>query len=266
MLHGQNDLQFSYECKDGFDSPIYSIIKLRSPKGNICQLFADTVHQYDYSQKNYLKEQGKYVLMINFSSDKYEKDSICYDFEITGNEINVEVSIDFEYKGKYYKEGEYWIKKEKVPQGYIRVYKFYKAPKTIEISLADKMESTDYYKGPFFKLKNNSNDTIYGVHLPGYFWGTLSFMKNDSVIVKRIGMLDYEFVDSPPLYPDSTKISTVGSFGLYKKLPPHKYKYELLFSKKNISQGIGILLDKNAFVWWAGTKDYYQLNYDFEVE
>lgn len=265
-LYGQNDFRFSYECKEGFNSSIYSIIELKSPKDNIYQLFADTADNYDYSQKNYFKEQGKYVLMIYFYSDKYKKDSINYDFYINGVEINVDISIDFRYTEKYYKEGENWIKKEKVPQGYISVNKYYKAPKSIEISLNDKIESNDYYKGPFFNLKNNSNDTIYGVHLPGYFWGTLFFVKNDTSTVERIGTIDYEFVDSPPLFPDSTKIATVGSFGLYKRLPPFKYKYELLLSKKWESPGIGVFLDKADFVWWAGTKEYYKLNYDFEIK
>lgn len=66
------------------------------------------------------------------------------------------------------------------------------------------------------KIKNNSKDTLYGEYLPGYFWGTLSYIRNDSILATRTGRIDYTFDNPPPLYPDSVKIATVGSFGLTK--------------------------------------------------
>lgn len=273
-LYGQSDLGFSYEYSRGgllrsdsnFDSFVFSKIKIRFPKGNIYQLFQDTVNKYEYSKRNFFQEQGEYTLMIYFYSDKYGKDSIDYKFEISGKEIKVDISVSFYYSGKYYKDGEYWIKKEKVPQGHVSVFKYVASPKSIEISLNNVKESNEYYKGPFFNLKNNSNDTIYGVHLPGYFWGKLFLIENDSIVFERIGTIDDMFENSPPLYPDSTKIAMVGSFGIYKQLPPFKYRYELLLSKKWESLGIGVFLDKDDFVWWAGTKEFYKLTYDFEVK
>lgn len=273
-LYGQNDLGFFYNYDRGllnhsdqsFDSPIFSKIKLRFPNGNICQLFADTVSRYDFSRKNFFKEQGDYILKIYFSSDKYGKDSIDYQFGISGKEIKVDISISFYYDGKYYKNGDYWEKKEKVPQCHVSVFKYVPCPESIAISLNKVKESNEFYKGPFFDLKNNSKDTIYGVYLPGYFWGKLFFTRDDSTIVEKMGTIDEMFGDSPPLYPDSTKIAMVGSFGLFKQLPPLKYRYELLLSNKWESLGVGVFLDKDDFVWWAGTKEYYKLTYDFEVK
>jgi hypothetical protein len=267
-VFGQSDLLFEYEYSN-FIAPIYSRIELKFPNGKNKKIFSDTLSMFEYSQKNYLDETGKYTLKISFNSDKYGQDSINYDFELNGKETNIDISIKFDYNGKYYKEGDFWIKKEKVPQGYIRVFKYYKAPESIQICINEGFESNEYYKGPFFTLKNNTTDTIYGEHLPGYFWGTLFFLNEDfSVKKKWIGTIDYMFVDSPPLYPDSSKVATVGSFGVLKKLPPHKYKYELLYSTKYQSsgKGIGVYEDKRLFVWWAGTKEYYKIIYQFEIE
>ena len=118
----------------------------------------------------------------------------------------------------------------------------------------------------YFIIKNNSKDTLYGEHLPGYFWGTLSYRKNDSTLFTKIGILDYMFVDSPPLYPDSIKYATVGSFGLTKKLVPFEYRFEVMLADKRQSQGIGVYKELKHIIWWAGTKNYYKLKYDFKVD
>ena len=63
----------------------------------------------------------------------------------------------------------------------------------------------------------------------------------------RTGILDYEFVDSPPLYPDSTKIASVGSFGIRKKLVSFDYRFEVMLAKKWQSIGIGIYEENQNF-------------------
>ncbi len=102
--------------------------------------------------------------------------------------------------------------------------------------------------------------------MPGYFWGALSYIRNDSILATKIGILDYEFVASPPLYPDSTKLATVGSFGLTKKLMPFNYRFEVMLADKWQSQGIGVYKERQNIDWWAGTKNYYKLKYDFKVD
>jgi hypothetical protein len=32
------------------------------------------------------------------------------------------------------------------------------------------------------------------------------------------------------------------------------------------SQGIGVYKELKHIIWWAGTKNYYKLKYDFEVD
>lgn len=265
-LHGQNELLFIFECAEAIKSPIETRVLLKFPNGSISNLFSDFKTKYDFTDKEYFTSKGKYVLSIYFSAGKYGQDSIVYDFELKGNEIKTTISVDFDFRERLIKKGNLFGKSDSVLNGYVRINKYYIAPETIEISFDKGNMGTEYYKGPFFKMKNNSTDTIFGEHLPGYFWGTLSYLRNDSTYMTRTGILDYEFVDSPPLYPDSTKIASVGSFGLRGKLVPFDYRFEVMLSKEWQSLGIGIYEEHKNFIWWAGTKEYYKLTHDFKIE
>ena len=265
-LHGQNDLQFSFECEEAINSPIETKVLIKLPDGRISNLYSDSITKYNFADKENFASKGKYGLSIYFGAEKYGQDSIVYDFELNGNEIKTIISVDFDFRERLIKKGSIYEKGDSVLNGYVRINKYYIAPETIEISFDKENMGTEYYKGPFFKVKNNSTDTIFGEHLPGYFWGTLSYLRNDSTYMTRTGILDYEFVDSPPLYPDSTKIASVGSFGLTKKLIPIDYRFEVMLAKEWQSTGIGIYKEHENFIWWAGTKEYYKLTHDFKIE
>jgi len=266
-LYGQNDLHFSYECKDKTISPIKTKIILKSPNKAIFNLFVDTVSSFVFSEKNYFKSKGNYTLSIFYVTDNHGKDSIDYDFAISGNEIYTDISIGFDYSERLIKNGDIYIKGEKVINGDIRLNKYYNAPKSIDIALDNENLGDEYYKGPFFKIKNNLKDTLYGVYLPGYFWGKLSWMRNDSILKTIIGTIDLQFVDSPPLYPDSIKYATVGSFGLVNNLRPFEYRFEVMLTDDNWqSHGIGVYKELKQTVWWAGTKNYYKIKYDFKID
>ncbi|MBB6461858.1 hypothetical protein [Flammeovirga kamogawensis] len=265
-LHGQNVLQFSIESGEAIKSPIESSVLLKFPDGRISKLYSDSKSKYDFIDKEYFTSKGKYILSIYFIAEKYGQDSIEYDFELNGDEIKTTISVNFDFKERLIEKGNIYEKGEEVLNGYVRINKYYNAPKTIELSIDNENIGTEYYNGPFFKIKNNSTDTLYGEHLPGYFWGTLSYLRNDSTLMTRIGILDYNFIDSPPLYPDSTKITSVGSFGLRNKLVPFDYRFEVLLAKKWQSTGIGIYEEHKSFSWWAGTKEFYKLDLDFKIE
>jgi len=265
-LHGQNELQFSYECEEAIKSSIETKVLIKLPDGRISNLYSDSKTKYDFTDKENFASKGKYGLSIYFGAEKYGQDSIVYDFELNGNEIKTIISVDFDFRERLIKKGNIYEKGDSVLNGYVRINKYYIAPETIVISFDKENMGTEYYKVPFFKIKNNSTDTIFGEHLPGYFWGTLSYLRNDSTHMTRTGILDYEFVDSPPLYPDSTKIASVGSFGLSRKLVPFDYRFEVMLAKEWQSIGIGIYEEHKNFIWWAGTKEYYKLTYDFKIE
>jgi len=241
---------------------------LKLPGNKTYELFSDTTNEYVYSAKNFFKSKGKYTILIYFEAEKYGNDAINYNFELNGTEINTMISVSFDFSERYHKKGDIYKKGEKILNGYIRINKYYEAPQTVNIEPDKELKGDEFYKGPFFKIRNNSKDTLYGEHFPGYFWGTLSYMRNDSILFTRIGTLDYNFGGSPPLYPDSTKIATVGSFGYKNKLIPFEYRYEVLYGKKyqSLGNGIGKYEEKDNFCWWAGTKEYYKLKYDFKIE
>lgn len=266
-IFGQSDIRFSYECKDDIITPVKTRILLKFPDESIFNLLIDTVTKYNYSEKFFFKSNGKYTLSVWFETEKNCKDSIDYEFELNGSEINTEISVKFRYKNRYIKERTIYVEGEKVLNGYIQIEKYYNASKLIDIKFDKEILGNEFYTGPFFKIKNNSKDTLYGEHLPGYFWGTLSYLRNDSVFFTRIGTLDYNFVNSPPLYPDSTKYATIGSFGITNKLAPFEYRFEVMLVKgKWESKGVGIYKELQDFVWWAGMKEYYKLKYDFKID
>jgi len=265
-LYGQNGIEFSYKCENEIKRPFNSRILLKLPKNKTQKLFSDTINDYHFKTKNFLKIQGKCTISIFFEAEKYGKDSIDYNFELNGNEINTEISVRFDYSERLVKKGEIYEKGEKVLNGYIEVANYYKAPNSINIELDKNHMGDEYYKGPFFRIKNNSKDTFYGEHLPGYFWGTLSFLRNDSILTTRYGTIDYMFVDSPPLYPDSTKIATVGSFGYRSRLLPFDYRFNVMLAKKYQSIGVRVFDERKNFVWWADTKEFYKLTYDFKID
>jgi hypothetical protein len=152
--------------------------------------------------------------------------------------------------------------------GHIVVTKYYKPAQNIEIQYIKMKDPDEYYKEPFFLLKNNSNDTIYGEYLPGYFWGAISYLREDSTWTNQFGgQIDYNFSSRPPLYPDSTTIASVASFGWRNNLPKMHYKYRVLYSiNKFYGHGLSKYLEKQSFVWWADTKSFYRLSYEFDIK
>lgn len=265
-LYGQNGLHFSYECKDKILSPAKAKIILKFSEKEIFSWSTDTASNFAFSKRNYFKSIGKYTLSISFETKSYGKNSVNYNFDINGNEINTDISVVFDYRERLIKKGDIFIKGKKVINGYVRLNKYYRAPKSIDITLDKENWGNEDYKGPFFKIKNNSSDTLYGEYLPGYFWGTLSYIRNDSILLTKIGILDYNFDDAPPLFPDAIKYASVGSFGLTNKLLPFEYRFEVLLSNKSQSPGIGVYKELQNIVWWAETKKYYKLTYDFKVD
>lgn len=265
-LHGQNGVQFSFECKGEIEQSFVSQILIKLPNGKIKRLYKDTISNYEVLDKENFDIKGKYSLSIFFKAEKYGQDSIEYDFELKGNEVKTTISIVFDVKRELLKNEDIYEGGEKKLNGYIRINKYYNAPKTINILFDRDNIDAEYSAGPLFEIKNNSTDTLYGEHLPGYFWGTLSYLRNDSLCFTRVGILDYEFVDSPPLYPDAVKFASVGSFGLTKELIPFDYRFEVLLAKKWQSKGIGVFEEHDKFIWWAGTKEFYKLTHDFKIE
>ncbi len=267
-LYGQNDLYFSYKCRDKALSPFKAKILLKSPDNEIFNLITDTISNFVFSGKNYFKSIGNYTLLITYSTENYGNDSIDYDFDISGTEIKTDISIEFDYKERLIKKGGIFIKGEKVINGYIKVNKYYNAPKLIDNAIDNEYLGDEYFKDPIFKIKNYSEDTLSGEYLLGNFWGTLYYKKHDSTLFTKIGTLDYMFVESPAtaLYPDSIKYVTAILFRLTKNLVPIETRFENMLANKSQSGGISVYKELNHIKWWAGTQNYYKLKYYLEVD
>lgn len=268
-FYAQSNLSFEYAYseKDFSDDLVSSRVELINPEEEIFTLYSNTLPSYKYSIKDKLIDSGEYTLKTYFYSCRYGNDFLFYKFTMKGNEKEVSIWINFDVNMKNYLEDGTWMKRRKQAQGKIDICKYYKSPDGIKITYAPNIRSTKFYKEPFFTLENNTSDTLYGSYLSGYFWGILSFQTPNSDNMKiKTGTIDYNFGYSPPLYPDSTRIATVGSFGLYGLMPKSKYTYTLLFSNRPQPSGIKKYMERESFVWWADDKEYYKLEYEFEIK
>ncbi len=264
--HSQSAIHFKYECSTDFKDTIHSQITLLHPTGKNQTLYNDTLKECAYNLQEAIIK-GTYTLTVCFRSTKYGIDSLEYKFSTRGEEKEMDINVDFRLDIEHYRQNGKWGIKETHPKGYIEICKYYNPPQAIEINYAPHIKSTPYYKGPFFIVRNNTTDTIYGKYLPGYLWGSLTLLTPDSIENKAvIGGIDYNFAPEPPLLPNSEKTALVGSFGYFHKTPKSKYLYTLLFSKKPQARGFSKYLETKHFIWWVASKEYYKLEYEFEVK
>lgn len=258
----QIDLNFEYYCDNNFKNDVKTTIVLQGNNQSI-ELLNDTVRKIQYSQKNFFDDKN-YNVLVAFENKYFGKDSLAYSFSLNGNETDVNIQINI----YLHKEGFAKKDKKESVSGNIEVRKYYKPTQNIKIHYIKMKEPDEYYKEPFFLLQNNSTDTIYGEWLPGYFWGNISYLKEDSTWTKQYGgEICMTFAPAPPLYPDSTAIASVASFGWKNNLPKAHYKYKVLYSvNKYYGRGLSKYLENKNFVWWADTKSFYRLFYEFDIK
>jgi len=85
--------------------------------------------------------------------------------------------VSFDFKERLYKKGDIYEKGDKTLNGYIRINKYYEASEKVKIEIDKEQKGEELFKGPFFKITNNSTDTLNGEYLPEYFWGKFLFLK-----------------------------------------------------------------------------------------
>lgn len=263
----QTSLIFKYNCSSFFETTRVSVYLNYS---NIkIELLNDTIRKFETSLI-VPSEETNYVLSVEFeyknkkdngikkkkSVDYSFTESLDFPFTLVGNETDIEINVGF-YRSD-------WEKKE---SGSIEVIKYYAPNHNLEIKYLPEMKGGESFKSPFFMLKNNTNDTIYGQYHPNYFWGSISFFEDSVWSPEYFGNLDFNFEGSSPLFPDSFSVALVGSFGWRNELPKNRYKFILLYTTDNdLNIGVKQYLGKDNFIWRAKTKKYYRLIYEFEVE
>ena len=251
----QTELKFNYSSSVLEDTRVYVLLKSSTDK---VEILNDTVRKFENSL-NIPSKVGDYILSVEFENKTIGKEVLSYPFSLVENETDIEINV------RFWKQSSSFDKKER-QSGSVEVIKYYIPNQNVVIQYLPEMKGEDF-RGPFFELTNNSNDTIYGKHLQGHFWGTITFLVDSVWRRDIIGVLDYNFNSLPPLFPKSTTFALVGSFGWRNELPKNRYKYTLLYTTdKKISSGVRQHLEKNNFIWWADTKKYYRLIYKFDVE
>lgn len=257
VAQSQTILNFKYECSDFISDKTHASVYLKDTDDKI-QLFSDAIRELEKSITIPSKEDN-YILSVEFENKTIGKKILDYPFILTGNESDIEINVRLNESNRF--------DKSKKVNGIIKIIKYYKADNNVEIKYLPKLKGDEYYKAPFFLLKNNSNDTIYGQYIKGYFWGSISLQLDSVWSNDYFGRLDYNFAGGSPLFPDSVTIAQVGSFGWRNELPKAHYKYTLLYTTdKNTGTGVKQHSEKDNFVWWADTKRYYRLIYKFDIE
>jgi len=263
-LKANADLTFEFDCTTAFNQIVYSQAYLILPNGEILKLYADRMKMYEYTKKDYFSLKGKYILYVSMSSNNFGFDYIDYPFELNGEEIEVNIRIKIDTKENFVERE----KKKEKKSGWIMIHKYYKTDKNLLIKLTNM--KPEYYDDPVFLLENKTKDTIYGDIHPEYFWGSLSVLnKNSKWEDLGRGHIDFCVSDKPLLLPDSTKYATVGegAAGDNRTLPKNKYKFILLYTKnKYIGFGLQKYYENKHTIWYAATKEYNKLIYEFEIK
>jgi len=248
------NFKYSYSISDSSTSQVSVCLKYSNNK---VELINGTIRKF-VDSLDIPTEIQDYVLSVELENNITEKEILSYPFTLVGNETDIEINVSF-YEN-------YWLKRKKSNICDIEINKYYESNHGIGIQYLPDEKGGKDYRAPFFMLKNNSNDTLYGQYL-NYFWGSISLLADSVWSKDYVGMLDFNFVGGSPLLPDSTTIAQVGSFGWSNELPKNRYKYTLLYTTDKGASGEVKQQSKNDnFVWYIYPRKYYRLIYEFDVE
>ena len=255
----QIKLNFKYDCSDAIVKKTQVSVYLKYVNNTI-ELLNDTVRKFE-NDLDFSPIGNDYVLSVEFESKTLGKETLDYPFTLAGNEIEVRISV------RLYDKYDWFDKKKSKNNSSIEIIKYYESAHILEIQYLPQLKGDEYYKEPYFSLKNHSKDTIYGEYVKNYFWGSISFLIDSVWSRDYFGRLDVNFSGGSPLFPDSTIIAWVGSFGWRNDLPTNRYKYTLLYTTdKSQSRGVRPYLENDNFIWRAKTHTFYKLMYEFNVE
>lgn len=251
----QTKLRFRYSNSSPVLDETRVSIYLRYSNNKIA-LLDDTIR--DFQNNLYIPSKViDYTLSVTFENKIIGEVALNYPFTLSGTEANIDINVRF------------WLdNSNKKGYGFIEVVRYYDSYRNLYIRHLSDMEGNEHFREPFFLLKNNSNDTIRGQYLDGYFWGSLSVLLPDSIWSRDMfGRLDLDFAPRLPLFPDSTTIASVGSFGWRNVLPKNRYRYTLLYrTNRSLNSRIRQSFEKDSFTWQTDTRKFYRLIYEFEIE
>jgi len=263
IVPAQNNLRFEYQCYDALGREVDTEVSISTPDSDILQLYSGTEKYFSEMKEGFFKE-GQYLLRVRSESCFFPEDLLDYPIELTGRETDVDIKVRFYYEEDLFPDQV--VRKVSDPEMYIFVTKYYEKPPDVAIKLAviELSGHFDYYEPPFFHLTNYSRDTLYGEYLPGHFIGTMSCggerRQWDEL---RLGSIDLNFKDVPPLAPDYTTVAMVSPEGLSES--SGNCRYELIYSTRRNPEGFTTRIGNSALIWQTQEKEYYRLLYDFAL-
>lgn len=118
--------------------------------------------------------------------------------------------------------------------------------------------------GPYFKIRNNSHDTICGYRHPDFLWGWLEVLENGKSVNILYGIIDVNCIGDGPLLPNSTKTATIGTWGL--PVSVGNYRFHILLSTKPQKHGISLTHQTVTRDWYTSVQSWHHLTCDFEIK
>lgn len=258
---GQCDLHIDYSVMD-LPADSHGILRLLRPDGTESLLFSDSCRQTEIVCP--LDQLGEYRLEATFVNDSNQNESLEQIFSLTGEEYLVESMVRFRREPMDLSD---WRCKDSIPSGFFTITKCLRPSPLVKIKyLYTNGRKGDEFPGPFFSIINESQDTLYGEWLPGYFWGSLSRWEEGEYVGYYVGNIDTDWVEEPPLFPGQEKTAWVASFGRFT--PPGKYRFCLYYTTDSPyapKQSAGLTRETKTFRWWSSVSNWYLLTCDFEL-
>ena len=216
-----------------------AVLQLRMPDGK----------EVPVDEGMVLHELGEYRLWAVVDNFNGLMDTTSLTFTLTGEEMQVEVSLSCYDKYDVF----FSVTRHLIP------------PKEIEIAYDKYVEANgNVFPGPYFRVKNGSNDTLFGYWLPDYLWGSVEVMK-DGVPLGMLGAtIDYNFSGGQPCLPHTEDIAIVGSFG--RQLGDGQYRFHLLYSTHRQLRGYTLTREESPYRWFTSVQSWYDLTCDFTKE
>lgn len=261
-LRGQCDLHIDYSVKDLPTSSL-GTLRLLMPDGTDFILFRDTCRQTEFTCR--LEQLGEYRMTATFTNGIKCNESLEQVFNLTGDEYLVESIVHFRRERMDLSD---WSSKDSIPSGFFTITKCLHPSPLVKIKyLYTNSRRGDDILGPIFSIINDSQDTLYGEWLPGYFWGVLSRWKDGDYVGYSVGSIDTDWVEEPPLFPGQEKNAWVASFG--RITPPGKYRFRLYYTTDSpyvSKRSAGLTRETETFRWWGSVSKWYLLVCDFEIQ
>ena len=238
-------LDFSCEVSGSeFSRGLKSDVYVVSPDGS-----KTVVSSQKESKKTIpLTEDGCYKVFCAFETKEYGLDTLSKEVFFCNKEV-----IGIKVQLKYGKDS-----------GFLLIQRIMEPDPGVELVYSTFFPQ-GYYRGPFFTITNNSQDTVYGRYLPGYFWGEVARIQDGVCGEFRPGTIDTNFVEKDPLFPGESTDALVGSFGV--RLYPGMYRFKLFYQKTPTSfDSASLLYDNGRRKWYCSVHDGYQITCDFEIK